>query len=638
MYTRFFIRGIVAAVLASATILVVSNVAQAQNQANDLMGLFEKAPANFKPVSKEEVADARGRLLARMTDLERFVRPTSENGRRWLRYLRWDNLRQSVDAQGDPDRRALATTYQRLNRDENGLELKPFRNMAKALEFYMQLSQIAQQEDQAKYYAAQVDRLRAQLDEYRNQPTSATAVEIGNRIAFLESLGGARDLVRAVRRDFVRPNAFMDISTSLVAAGADPINRREPVTDCILGTSIRSDARTRGTVGVTTIPSEDKAVIEFVSEGHTYSTNVGNNGPAVIRSNSDTNFTATKRVFLADEAFTSTGSRSHATTDTHLRSVAKRGGGLGSRLVSRIGWKRAREKERQAESIAADHAEDRIDRRFNDEVNDKMRDARKRYEDEYRRPLARRGALPDYIRFSSDPDSINLEVAQASRSQLGAVGAPPEPPAGHDMSMRLHGSAVNNYAANVLGGATATQTKPDEDLKFDVKLPDWMKDAWKKRKTEPTEDAAAAAEPFKPYSLRFRDGRPISVDFGEGKVKLTIHISRLTSGDQTFSNWDVTSTYTPELADGGITLRREGDLEMLPANFRGTLSSRQVAERSNLEKELNARSARGQGFPKTVEFESLKPDGALEDVGPLEFNQFNSDAGWLTVAWDRRKK
>ena len=40
----------------------------------------------------------------------------------------------------------------------------------------------------------------------------------------------------------------------------------------------------------------------------------------------------------------------------------------------------------------------------------------------------------------------------------------------------------------------------------------------------------------------------------------------------------------------------------------------------------------------TVEFESLKPDDALENAGPLEFNQFNSDGGWLTVAWDRRKK
>ena len=45
-------------------------------------------------------------------------------------------------------------------------------------------------------------------------------------------------------------------------------------------------------------------MLEFISEGRTYSQNVGNNGPAVIRSTSYTDFTATKRVELTDQAFT----------------------------------------------------------------------------------------------------------------------------------------------------------------------------------------------------------------------------------------------------------------------------------------------------------------------------------------------
>jgi hypothetical protein len=621
-------------IAASLSILALLHSTQFAHAQDDLSGLFESAKTNFKSVSEEQVADARADVQARMRDVERYVRPSSENGKRWLSYLRWDELQQAMTAEGAPNPRALGVTFQRLNRDENGLDAQVFRRLADSLQQFNNLSQIAQQPDQAQYYNSQLDRLQTQLGEYREDPTDATAVEIGGRIAFLESMNSAPELVAAVRREFVKPNAFMDISTKLIAEGADPINRREPVTDCILGTSIRSDAHTTGSVGVATIPSDDRAIIDFISNGYTYSTSVGNNGPAVIRSTSDTNFTATKRVELTDKAFAATGSRSHATTDTHLKSVSKRGGGLGSRLVSSIGWDRAREKERQAERIAADHAEERIDRRFNEELNDKLRKARNRYEDEYRRPLARRGALPEHIRFSSTKNSVNLEIAQANRSQLGAVGAPPEAPSGHDMSMRLHDSAVNNYTATLLGGATATQNQPDQDLKFDVKLPEWMKDAWNNRKT----GAADLSAPFKPYSLRLRDVRPVSVAFADGKVRVTIHISRLKSGEETFTNWDVTGTYTPELAGGGIVLRREGDLEMLPADFKETLTPRQVAERSNLEKELNARSAQGRGFPMTVEFEALKPDEALEGAGPLEFNQFNSDGGWLTVAWDRRKK
>ena len=119
------------------------------------------------------------------------------------------------------------------------------------------------------------------------------------------------------------------------------------------------------------------------------------------------------------------------------------------------------------------------------------------------------------------------------------------------------------------------------------------------------------------------------------KVKLTIHIAELKSGEKSFADWDVTGTYNPELADGGVVLRREGDLVMLPADFKGQLTSRQVAERRNLEDELNKRSAQGKGFPKTIQFDPVKPEGKLANSGPLEFNKFSSDGGWLVIGMDR---
>jgi hypothetical protein len=627
---------VLAIVFAVGTILGVTGAAIAQQDQQDLSAMFDEAGNSFKPVTPEELDKAGADLDARMTDVERFVRPTTRNGQQWLRYLKWEELKNALASEGPTDLRALTATNQKLNRDENGLEARRFRRLASALRRYMQLAQIARQDNQEEYYRTQLDAMRKQLEDYRNEQTNVAAAQIGARLNFVRGVGNSPELVSAIKREFVQPNAYMDMSTELIAAGVDPINRREPVTDCILGTNIRSDARTTGTVGVATIPSENSAVIEFISDGRTRSTNVGRNGPAVIRSTAYTDFTATKRVELNDDAFASTNSRSHATTDTHLHSVAKSGGGLGSRLVSNIGWRRARQNERRAESIAADHAEDRIDRRFNEEVNKEVRDARRRYEEEYRWPLERRGEVPEHIRFSSDKDSVSFEVAQASDLQLAAPSAPPEAPAGHDMSLRLHESAVNNYSASLLSGATGTQTKPDEDIKFDVKVPKWMKDAWKNRKVEPTE-GEGAEEPFKPYSITFQSTRPLSVNFVDGKVKLTVHIARLVSGDNTFEDWDVTGTYTPEQVNGGIVLRREEDLVMLPANFRGQLSSRQVAERRNLEIELNARSAQGRGFPKSFELEPLEPEN-LADAGPLVFNQFDSGNGWLTVAWDRQQK
>ena len=619
--------------LAIMSLLFTTETAAAQD---DLASLVQQAREDFQPVAPEQLAHARADLTQRMEELERFVRPSTPNGQRWMRYLRWDALQAELAQDGPPRLEALDATLERLRQNETGLELPQFRRLAEALERYRNLVAVSMWENPAELYGRQLDALERDLEAYRNEPTPANEAALSQRLRILHDLGQAPELVAAIRREYARPNAFIDVSTALVAAGTEPFNRRERITDSILGTRISGDAHTSGAMEVASIPSEDRAILQFRSRGRSTSQNVGHNGPAVIHSTGHTNFTAIKRVELSDEAFVSLPSQATARTDSDIHSIAKRGGGLGSRIVSNQGWQRARQTKGQTDAIAADHAEDRIERQFNRDVNEELRDARRRYEEEYREPLARRGELPEHIRFSSDEDSISIQAVQASRGQLGAAGDPPAGPAGHDLTMRLHESAITNYSATMLGGATASETQPGGDPQFDVKLPEWMDRAWKQRKTEPAEDAAASDEPFKPWSIKFRD-RPISVRFEDGKVRLTTHVERLNSGDQTFADWDITGIYTPELAGGGVTLRRDGDLEMLPADFRGSLSSRQVAERRNLEKEINQRSAQGGGFPRTIEIEPIEPEGALADAGPLAVNEFIVQDGWLTIAWDRQR-
>jgi hypothetical protein len=622
----------------SSTVAVILIAPTALRAQDDVPKLIEQARGDFKPVSEQEAAEARADVRARMKDVADYVRPSTENGKNWLQYLRWDGLKESLATDRPKTLEPIDNTLRQLNRNNKGLENRRYRRLANALRRYHDLVAVSSWDRPAEIYNKQLDVLQRDLEAYRKEPSPRTEQALSERIRIIDGIGQAPKLVAAVRSEVAKPNAFVEVSTALIAASAGPINRREPVTDCILGTNIHSQAHTTGKVDVISIPSDNKAVLQFKSKGHVWSNNTGFNGPAVIRSTSDTNFTAKKRVEMDDSAFVGKSAKADATTDLHLHSVAKQGGGLGSRLVSNIGWRRAQGSRGQAEAIAADHAERRIERKFNDEINDEIQKARKRYEDEYRRPLERRGEVPDYIRFSSGKDSIAFEVTQASHSQLGAAGGPPAAPEQHDVVMRLHETAVDNYSASILSGATARQTKPDEDVKFDVHLPKWMDKMWKNRKTEATDTAAAKNEPFKEYALTFRDNRPISVNFVQGKVKLTVHIAHLKSGDQSFENWDVTGTYNPELSEGRVLLHREGDLVMLPADFRGQLNARQVGERSNLQKELNRRSDQGRGFPKTIQFDPVKPEGKIADAGPLEFNKFTSGDGWLIIGMDRQQK
>ncbi len=630
-----FSRLLFLALCAATTALIGSATAHAQNP---ISKLIDQARGEFKPVSANALAEARANIPARMKDVEDYVNPSSKNGKLWLRYLRWDALQRGLAADHPKNLEPFDTTLRQLNRNENGLENRRFRRLANALRRYRDRLAVSLWENPTDIYNKQLDALQRDLEAYRKEPSPRTETALSERIRIIDSIGQAPKLVAALRRELAKPNAFVDISTSFIAASVDPIDRNEPVTDCILGTNVHSDAHTTGRVDVASLPSGSRAVLEFTSTGHVWSNNTGFNGPAVIRSTSNTDFTAKKRVELSDPAFIGKSAQANATTDLHLHSVAKQGGGLGSRLVSSIGWRRAQGSRGQAEAIAANHAEGRIEQRFDDDLNDEIRKARKRYEDEYRRPLERRGELPDHIRFSSDKSEVKFEVTQSSRSQLAAPKGPPAAPERHDVTMRLHESAVDNYSASILGGATARQTKPDEDVKFDVELPKWMKKMWENRKTEATDNASAKAEPFKPFALTLRENRPISVNFVRDNMKLTLHIAQLKTGDKQYDDWDVTGTYKPELSEGRVLLHREGNLVMLPADFHGQLSSRQVGERRNLEEEFNKRSAQGKGFPKTIQFDPVKPEGKLANAGPLEFNRFSADGGWLVIGLDRQRR
>lgn len=619
--------------LAIAGALAVGRPAPADD---DLSALAQAAKQNFQPIRQEQVAAARSDLNRRARDVQRYLGRRGTDRQQWMEHLQWDQLHEALSADGPPDLSKLVVVYRRLNTNKPGLEAQPFRRLSDALQRYIDLAAAADMANPSETYAAQIDALMSDLAQYQADPGPPRDLSIGQRIDFLTSLGQAPELVAAVRGQLAQPNALVNVSSSLLKAGVEkPIDRTETVPDCILGVSISSDTHTVGTVTAATVPCDDRAVLELTSVGHIEAQNRGTKGPAVIRSSSETDYTATKRIEFSDAAFVAHATYVDADLDTDIHSISKKGGGFGSRLVSKMGWSRARQNESRAERIATDHAADRVRNRFDDEAGESLRNSRERYEDEYRAPLERVGALPDHIRFSTTDEELTFEVTQAGRGQLGAPSAPPALSSGHDAVLRLHETAINNYAAAVLGGATARESEPGQKAEFDIALPNWMD-----RILEDREDTSGDGdEPFKPWSITLRRNRPITVAFADGQVTLTIHLSRLTSGDEQFTRWDVTGTFMPELKDGGVVLHRQDDLVVLPTDFdpeSDQLSSRQVALRSNLTKVLNERSAQGRGFSQTITIEALEPSGELKKVGPLDLRQFTSAGGWLTLAWNRQ--
>jgi hypothetical protein len=603
---------------------------------DDLATQIEQARNDFKPATEEQVNGARADLKSRMNELENFVQPSSKNGARWLRYLRWDDLKQNVNSKETKDFDPLNTSLEKLNRNLTGLDRRPFRRLARALRHYR--NTLAASQWSNDLFAQQLDELAKAVADYRKDASDKNADTVHQKIVMIDTTERAPKVLSAIRDDLAKPNVFVNVSTDYISAGANRIDRCEPVTDCILGTNIHGTAHTDGFVKVVSVESADKAVLELRSSGHIFSQNVGFNGPAVINSTSDSDYNATKRVEFSDPAFTSQASWVGATTDTHVHSIAKQGGGLGSRLVSRIGWRKASQTKGQVDSIASQHTANRVENSFDNEVNDRLTKTREQYENQYRRPLERTNNVPEHIVFSSKRSGLAMEVVQANRSEFGAPDGPPDAADSHDVTMRLHQTAVNNYTAALMGGATARQDSADDELKFNVDLPSWMDRFWKQRKTEPGQEEAKK-DKFEPFTMTFNEDHPITVEFKSGQIALSLHMSELHSGRHDFDPWVITGTYTPELdkSNGSIILHREPKLTAHPEGSEGPIGGL-AAENNNLIEDFNKRSEQGTGFPITLEFTPARPSGELADAGKLAYTEFSCGDGWVVIGMDRVKK
>ena len=452
----------------------------------------------------------------------------------------------------------------------------------------------------------------------------------------------APDFVAQVRESLAQPNVHVDVASNVLARlVAEPVNDSGPVTDCILGTSIHGTGITSGTVRAETRPSENGAAIVFVVDGTTHTNTVGYNGPVVIRSDGTTDFHATKQVTFTDETFWNHPAAVSATTNSRTRSVKKRGGGLGSRIIESIARDRVAEQKPKADAIAGDHAEVRIAANLDAEFLPRLRKARGRYEREFQQPLTRVNSKPDLLQFSSTSSRL---LATARVHGVGELAADAAPPAGEhdgDIGLRIHESAPANFLSAWIGGATLSQQSVDKAARLDVNLPDWLEDAIDQARAERDADLVPeSADEFQPWSIRFRSQRPVSFAFGNGRATVTIHAARIQAGTDNYDDWDISATYELHAQGGQLLLIRDGEIDVLPSKFDpadgGGLTNRQVALRGNLAKEINRLSDNGRGFPDSTEIGPIDLGEDVEKLDLLLFDSIGCENGWLAAVMSLR--
>src|SRR4051794_11031623 len=133
-------------------------------QGQSLSQMARDAARNFRPVTREDVARAKGQLAAALARLDAFLRtgaPYKLAG--WQRYLQWNDLVALTQNDQPPSPDTVNALLAKLKANQGGLERSEFTQLREALANYAAVASAAANDKAQEEYSKRMDDLAAQL-------------------------------------------------------------------------------------------------------------------------------------------------------------------------------------------------------------------------------------------------------------------------------------------------------------------------------------------------------------------------------------------------------------------------------------------------------------------------------------------
>lgn len=581
-----------------------------------LSAACRSAKSAFIAPTDAHLQQAKAELVAAVARLDATLKAAGPGGERWKAFLSWDEMQAELARDTGPDLTLLDAIHGRYASGHNGLDLAYFVDVRRALRRYLTTARAIGSDKIGKYYEDLLDALPGYLEKYHSNPTTDGALLIGGAVQWLEETGQAAELVQAIRDRFSGPNFFLQASADLAAAGiAEPVDTTGPVTDVILGTRISGTEHTTGQLSAELIPRKEFAEISVVFNGTIRSRTVGVNGPARVNSEGFTRVGTRKAIRIDAEHIWTLPAQSNAVTRSTMKNLSVQGG----RMAQRTAQQRASSQKGQAEQIAARHAEQRVNQRIDKQADEQIGGLAADFQEKFRQPLLARDLFPQQLRFYTTKDAVHAIGLHGGLAGLGVDRPPPALEGDHELTVRLHESLLNDFAAAWLTGMIV------EEETFRAQVTEMLDStpAW----LEPDEET-------QPWTITLaRRRQPISVTFADGGFTVTVRGTKYIRGETAYPGMYVTAAYRIEKTEDGPKAVRQGDIELFPPDFtpgRGKrLSARQQVLRTLLERR----------FAKIFQ-EEIVPDpvvlpGGWEKAGQLALVKWEASGGWMTLAWKR---
>jgi hypothetical protein len=586
----------------------------------DLPAAAKEAKSQFRPIEQSDVRQAKAELLDALARLDARLAQDGDNGAAWRKFVESEKLLGALAGDGDADIALLTQIIQqRYDSGNEGLELVWFIDVRRALVGYRRmLLAKANRKAFETDFGKQLDNLAAALQRNLAKPNTDDELVISEAVRWLAGARQCPALVAAIERHFIRPNLLAEISAGTIAAGIDePVDDTQDIRDCILGTDIYGVARTIGATETGLARHNDFGVIDVMFFGVTHSDNVGYHGPVTIFSRATTGLGACKRLWLDANGLSAHAAAAAAETSVDIDAIQSR---KDRRIIERMAWRKAGKQQALAECIASRRAEDRLSQRIDRQTAEMLEKVNQQYVDKFQRPFTERKLFPQDLRFSSTSRALNLLCLQAGGGKLTTAVEPPKTTVAGDLTLRIHESAVNNLAFDALAGRTIYEEKVQASVKDLLgELPEKMK----------------GDDDGKPWAITFATRQPVSVSFADDGFRITIRGLRFYKGSDVHPDpMNVSASYKIERGGDEIKLVRQGEIEVLPPEFKPGDGQQMDARRKVIAKLLSKRFAKV--FEPEFLAQGFQLSGKWKAAGKFVPAEVVCRDGWLAVVWRRR--
>ncbi len=428
--------------------------------ATAVMQLLETQRPAFRQTSLQDVAQARAAASAAAREVERVLAAWGDNGRAWQQYLQWDQLAAQL-AVDDLELATLESLLVGLAGSHEGLERVEFLRLRAALSRCYYRRRALDDTELESEYDRRMDTLLSLVSSLQSDYSSDTLQRISEQLEWLVRREQAPDVVSALRQLAPAANVWLSVTQDFIAETTrEPLDRVDPMTDNILGTTVHGTSHLVGTMAAFPVTAQHAAVLEARLEGAADTTGLGYNGPVRARLVGTAAVAAAGQIHFGPEGFTvgDTTAQVRATgRPTQMWTTYK--SRVANGLVTCLARRCANKTQQLGDCIASRHAEDRLEQQLSEELQQRVDRLQEGYLTRFRNPLLRSQTFPRVFEAATAAGGAKVEMLLANPVQPGAWTRPPAADYEAPLMAWIHETALNNLAENLLAGRRVSEVE-----------------------------------------------------------------------------------------------------------------------------------------------------------------------------------